>query len=105
MREVLENNAGHRAPLIKQMHWRPSQTPTRLLTKQYWKIRKVARGEVRGNLGERLANSIANAFKPNHIKEYRENRPQTKEEAPPPPSKEDHNAKNAINKLIKHCFY
>ena len=57
------------------------------------KTREAIVAEVRGKLGERLANSIANALKLKHIKEYRESHPQEKkEEATPAPqasSKED----------------
>ena len=62
---------------------------------------------MRGKLGERLANSIANALKLKHIKEYRESHPQEKkEEATPAPqasSKEDQQNDERNKQTHRQC--
>ena len=95
MRQVLENNAGHRAPFIKAALDNLPDDEKASGQAVFEKTREAIVAEVRGKLGERLANSIANALKLKHIKEYRESHPQEKkEEATPAPqasSKEDKN--------------
>ena len=95
MRQVLENNAGHRAPFIKAALGSLPDALSASDQAVFEKTREAIVAEVRGKLGLRLANSIANALKLKNIKEYRENHPQEKkEEAKPAPqasSKEDKN--------------
>ena len=76
VRQVLEHNAGHRAPFIEAAL---DNLPDALSASDqavFEKTREAVVAEVRDKLGERLANSIANALKLKHIKEHRESHPQ-----------------------------
>ena len=69
MRQVLEHNAGHRAPFIKKaLDTFPDadQASDKSVSE---KTQEVVKDEVRDKFGERLANSIATAFKLKRIKE------------------------------------
>ena len=89
MRQVLENNAGHRAPFIKAASDSLPDDDKASDQAVFEQTREAIVAEVRGKPGERLANSIADALKLKHIKEYRKSQPQEKKRPrrKPPPSK------------------
>ena len=82
MRQVLENNAGHRALFTKTALDNLPDTDKASGKAVFGKTRAVIIDKVRGKLGERLANSIATPLKPMHIKENRESHPKEEEATP-----------------------
>ena len=76
MRQVLENNAGHRALLSKRALGNLPDADKASDKAVFGKTREVIIDEVRGKLGKRLANNIANnianALKLKSIKANRE---------------------------------
>ena len=68
------------------------------------KAREAIVAEVRGKLGERLANSSANALKLKRIKEHRQSHPKEEAATPAPQaSKEDRTTMKALSRLADNA--
>ena len=104
MRQVLENNAGHRALFINTTLDSLRDAEKASGKAVCGQTREVIIDAVRGKLGERLANSIANALKLKHIKEHGESHPKEEEATPhhKPPTRRIINMR-AIHRLTDNA--